>query len=198
MTGPLQGLQPYRTDVVGKTARVSYWCELAQKIPGNLGECPLDVQEDISEMKVLSVRQPWASLIAEGHKVIDIRTTNCSYRGPVAIYATRGRISRRNKRYFRNVLGRNVSGLPYGRILCVVDITGTILLDNPVKYEAYQECHYGSMFAFTKPVWGWIFQNIRPLSAEVGFKMPKGCVNWSKIRNSVLDPYLPAAEEVTV
>lgn len=38
-------------------------------------------------MRVLSVRQPWASLIASGRKRLELRTWSTSYRGPVLILA---------------------------------------------------------------------------------------------------------------
>ena len=39
-------------------------------------------------MKVLSLRQPWASLIADGSKTIETRTWRTDYRGPLAIHAS--------------------------------------------------------------------------------------------------------------
>lgn len=39
-------------------------------------------------MKALSVRQPWASLIAEGKKTIELRRWKTSYRGPLLICAS--------------------------------------------------------------------------------------------------------------
>lgn len=38
-------------------------------------------------MKALSVRQPWASLIASGHKSIELRSWSTKYRGPILILA---------------------------------------------------------------------------------------------------------------
>lgn len=38
-------------------------------------------------MRALTVRQPWAWAIAAGYKTIENRTTNWSYRGPLAIHA---------------------------------------------------------------------------------------------------------------
>jgi hypothetical protein len=38
-------------------------------------------------MKVLSIRQPWAWLIVNGHKPIENRTWNTTYRGPLLIHA---------------------------------------------------------------------------------------------------------------
>lgn len=38
-------------------------------------------------MRVLTVRQPWADLIASGRKRVEVRTWLTSYRGPIAIHA---------------------------------------------------------------------------------------------------------------
>lgn len=40
-------------------------------------------------MKALSVRQPWAWLIVNGHKDIENRTWRTDYRGPVLIHASK-------------------------------------------------------------------------------------------------------------
>lgn len=41
-------------------------------------------------MKALSIRQPWAWLIVNGHKDIENRTWSTNYRGPVLIHASKG------------------------------------------------------------------------------------------------------------
>lgn len=38
-------------------------------------------------MKAITVRQPWAWAIAEGHKPVENRSRGTSYRGPLAIHA---------------------------------------------------------------------------------------------------------------
>ncbi len=38
-------------------------------------------------MKTLSIRQPWAELILQGRKTIELRTWHTSYRGPLLIHA---------------------------------------------------------------------------------------------------------------
>ena len=38
-------------------------------------------------MKALSIRQPWASLIASGKKTVETRTWETKYRGPILICA---------------------------------------------------------------------------------------------------------------
>ena len=40
-------------------------------------------------MKALTLTQPWASLVASGHKTIETRSWSTSYRGPLAIHAAK-------------------------------------------------------------------------------------------------------------
>jgi hypothetical protein len=62
-------------------------------------------------MRVLTLRQPWASLVASGAKSVEVRSWTTPYRGPVAILAGRGR---------DREAGR--SEYPAGHLLCVVDV----------------------------------------------------------------------------
>lgn len=41
----------------------------------------------IEQMRTLTVKQPWATLIAEGVKDVENRTWHTKYRGPLAIHA---------------------------------------------------------------------------------------------------------------
>lgn len=43
-------------------------------------------------MKVLSIQQPWASLIVQGHKRIETRSWNTKYRGDILIHASIGKM----------------------------------------------------------------------------------------------------------
>lgn len=41
-------------------------------------------------MKTLTLKQPWASLIANGYKKYEFRTWKTNYRGPILIHAGKG------------------------------------------------------------------------------------------------------------
>jgi hypothetical protein len=44
-------------------------------------------------LRVLSVKQPWAELIARGDKSVELRTWPTNYRGPLLIHASAGRVN---------------------------------------------------------------------------------------------------------
>jgi hypothetical protein len=60
-------------------------------------------------MKALSVRQPWASQIAQGEKKIEYRSRATKHRGPLLICAT---------------VSPKVAGLPNGQAVCIVEVVG--------------------------------------------------------------------------
>lgn len=60
-------------------------------------------------MKALSVRQPWASLIAAGKKTLEIRSRRTHHRGPLLICAASHR-------------GKTPDSLPRGVALCIVEV----------------------------------------------------------------------------
>ena len=41
-------------------------------------------------MKILTLKQPWATLVAEGYKKYEFRTWKTNYRGEILIHAGKG------------------------------------------------------------------------------------------------------------
>ncbi|HBC62365.1 MAG TPA: RNA-binding protein [Planctomycetaceae bacterium] len=67
-------------------------------------------------MKALSIRQPFASLIASGEKTIELRTWYTHYRGPVLICASKSATG----------LTADERRLPRGVALCIVDLVDVL------------------------------------------------------------------------
>lgn len=73
-------------------------------------------------MKVLSLLQPWASLVVLGLKTFEVRGWKTNYRGPLLIHASAKKPSRREKLFFENAdyfskYIINMDLLPYGSII---------------------------------------------------------------------------------
>jgi len=94
-------------------------------------------------LKMLTVRQPWASLIALGVKSIETRSWSTSYRGPFAIHAgaahehtgkflflarialKSGQITTEQERPFRS------KTVPFGAVVAVADLVDVVPMVGP-------------------------------------------------------------------
>ena len=103
-------------------------------------------------MKALSVRQPWASLIAAGTKMIEVRSRRTSHRGPLLICASR--------------FGDPADGRPRGVSLCIVDVIDC----RPLRPD---EDRSAACFLGTDRQWAWVLANPRqvdqvPVRGQLG------------------------------
>lgn len=87
----------------------------------------------------LSVKQPWANLIASGQKTIETRTWATKYRGPLLI-----------------VSSKIPSIPPPGCALAIVDLVDCRRMRNS-DWGAAMCDRYGGAF-------GWVFENIRRIT----------------------------------
>ena len=74
-------------------------------------------------MKALTLTQPWASLVALGHKQIETRSWATRYRGPLAIHAAKGFPARaRQFAEEERAIGRLPARIARGAVLCIVEL----------------------------------------------------------------------------
>ncbi len=93
-------------------------------------------------MKALSIRQPWASLIARGEKTIEVRSWSTSYRGPLLICA-----------------GAKRHGCdPTGVCLALVDLVDCR------RFAAGDEA--AACCGADPGDWAWVLGNVRPVEAQ--------------------------------
>jgi len=92
-------------------------------------------------MKALTVRQPWASLIADGRKTIEVRSWPTKYRGPLLITAS---------------ARSNPDNLPTGCTICLVDLIDCRHPETNADAAAAQ-CDLG------EEDWCWLLANPRPV-----------------------------------
>ena len=75
-------------------------------------------------MKVITIKEPYATLIAEGYKEYEFRVWKTSYRGDILIHASKN-IDKENSKRFENM---NLTYSP-GKIIAKATITDCILVD---------------------------------------------------------------------
>ncbi len=81
-------------------------------------------------MKVLTLKQPWASLVANGYKIYEFRSWKTKYRGEILIHAGSG-VDREwlNKNKDKNI------DFPKKKILCKVVIEDCLELDDALNKQ---------------------------------------------------------------
>jgi hypothetical protein len=111
-------------------------------------------------MKALSFRQPWAELILQGRKTLDLRTYQTNHRGPLAVYAPKTVDKAACRAY--NIDPETVQT---GGVLGIVDVVDIMALDED-SYSAQQEAHLSAL-AFDGSLYGWQLRNPRRLPQVV-------------------------------
>lgn len=77
------------------------------------------------KIRVITLKQPWASLVANGLKIYEFRNMNYSYRGKILIHAGKGF----DKDAMEKVKDYNLD-YPTAKILAEVEIVDCIKIDN--------------------------------------------------------------------
>ncbi|MGC8781224.1 MAG: ASCH domain-containing protein [Anaerolineae bacterium] len=109
-------------------------------------------------MKTLSIRQPWADLIIQGRKTLELRTWTVKYRGPLAIHA-----SQTVEREACLAHGLDPDLVTAGAVIGVVDLVEIVELD-AASYAARTAEHLDDAPWNGGPLYGWRLENPRPLS----------------------------------
>lgn len=135
-------------------------------------------------MKVLAVKQPWASLIAEGKKTIEVRSQATHKRERIAIYASlsddqTGFASDKVDPEWLRCIGL------HGYIVGTVEIVGCTQYKSAKEFlrdSGYHLIHTPSL-CFNPEIfanhYGWILENPVKLETPIPYKMPRGCVVWA-------------------
>lgn len=128
-------------------------------------------------MKAITLTQPWATLVALGHKQVETRCWRTSYRGPLAIHAAKGfpKAAVEFAQVERS-LGRLPSRIPRGAIVAtcrLVDIRPTI--EAALTLSALER-HLGD---YGDGRWAWFLDEIVPLIEPIPAKGALSLWEWT-------------------
>ena len=85
-------------------------------------------------MKVITIKQPWATLIAKGYKEYEFRTWKTKYRGDILIHAGKG-IDKKAMERFKHL---NLE-YPIGKIIAQATITDCVYVDYEFAQKMYKK-----------------------------------------------------------
>lgn len=121
-----------------------------------------------AELRVLSVRQPWAACLVSSRKDVENRTRNAKYRGLVAIHSSlRGDPDADKDKAMAIRIGEAIDTLPgryhgFGVVLAVAELTDA--------HPFSQGCCVSPWADPVPGVWHWTLANVRPLFAPIAAK----------------------------
>ncbi len=100
-------------------------------------------------MKIISIRQPWASLIVDGMKDVENRTWSTSYRGPVLIHAS-ATLDKITADEFQTRFGIDLpADLPRGGVIGTAEIVDCVSVHSS---RWYAPGHFAFVLADARPL----------------------------------------------
>lgn len=126
-------------------------------------------------MKVLTIKQPWATLIMLGDKRYEFRTWKTKYRGDLLIHAGKG-IDKEAMKRLEKYLPVEI---PLGKILGQVKITDCVMLTNSLKENLLKEnpdIYKNSEIG----LYGWKIEEVQVYDDQIEIKGRLGLWNYEK------------------
>ncbi len=112
-------------------------------------------------MKVITIKQPFATLIAEGLKRYEFRTWKTKYRGEILIHAGKSIDKKAMKKFER--LGLSY---PAGCIIAKAMITDCVLVDDLLRKNLSKENELVYSGVIKRPEWegyGFLLENVEKI-----------------------------------
>lgn len=124
-------------------------------------------------MKVITLKQPWASLVAYGYKKYEFRSWKLNYRGPILIHAGLGI----DKEAMQKVKDLNLE-FPSKKIIGIVSIDDCILLDEAISSIINKEnpLVYGNKI---RTGYAWKLSNAKLVNIHESVSGKQGIWNYS-------------------
>ena len=129
-------------------------------------------------MKVLSLTEPYATIIKEGKKTIETRSWKTNYRGKLYIHASSTKIPKkyRENKDLMNLV--DINNLNYGYIVCSCELIDCVKMTDEFieKVKLNNEEYISEIYARDR--YAWILKNIEILDKPIKAKGHLGIWNF--------------------
>jgi hypothetical protein len=131
-------------------------------------------------MKVLSLIEPWATLILEGKKVIETRSWKTSYRGELYIHASCKKINLKDE-HTKELLALipNIS-MHYGNIICKCKLVDCIYMNQEFLDKIKENKKEYLCGDYSIGRYAWILEDVEPINSPITAKGHLGIWNYNK------------------
>jgi len=131
-------------------------------------------------MKVLSLREPFASLLMQNIKTVETRSWKTKYRGVLYIHASLGKVKKKDQRTLDLLKLLNNPSLKYGYIIAKCNLVNCIYMDkNYVDKIKLDKTEY-QCGIYEVGRYAWILDNIEVLDNPISVKGKLGIWNYEE------------------
>ncbi len=128
-------------------------------------------------MKVLSLTEPFATLIKNGIKTIETRSWKTNYRGKLYIHASSTKIPKEYRSNEDLMSLVDLNELNYGHVICCCDLVDCIQMDDNFINEIRKNKNEYICGLYSKGRYAWILKNIETLDNPIKAKGHLGIWN---------------------
>ena len=130
-------------------------------------------------MKVISIIEPWASLIKEGIKEIETRSWKTNYRGKIYIHASLKKVSKKDERINNLVSLLEDKDFKYGHIIAEAELVDCIYMDEQFLKEIKENNQEYICGEYSQGRYAWKLSNIKVLDKPIPAKGNLGIWNYN-------------------
>lgn len=129
-------------------------------------------------MKVITLKQPWATLVAEGIKKYEFRSWKTNHRGKLLIHAGIGI----DKEVMEKVKHLGLK-FPSRKIIACVDLTDCLLLDEELNNKIINEKNiaYGNK---VRTGYAWKIDNVIKIDSDINVNGKLGLWNYDNLEEN--------------
>ncbi len=118
-------------------------------------------------MKVLSIKEPYATLIKENKKMIETRSWKTKYRGELYIHASKSKLTKKEKNNLEIMQLIESIPLNYGNIICKCQLVDCIYMTKDYIENMKKDHQEYICGEYKEGRYAWILENIKPLKKPI-------------------------------
>lgn len=122
-------------------------------------------------MKALTIKQPWAELIASGRKRVENRTWKTNYRGRLAIHAGAAKVPAHLRGY-----DLDEAKLDFGAVIATANLIACVSLDDT---DPWNEFSWLRNDVYAEGPWCWVLADVKRLRKPAPAKGKLGFWEWT-------------------
>ena len=130
-------------------------------------------------MKVVSIIEPWASLIKEKVKYIETRSWKTNYRGKLYIHASLKKVPKKDERINNLITLLKDKDFKYGHIIAEATLVDCIYMDEDFISKIKNNNQEYICGEYSIGRYAWILEDIKELSKPIPAKGSLGIWNYN-------------------